>query len=139
MPTPPPSPPFQTNIEGTWVVLEACREAGVEVVVVASSDKAYGTHKQLPYTEDSALQPVFPYDVSKAATVANCRTATPARSKGTVSAILASLPPRCRSQPTRAGRRRIALPSTCGSYPIAASSNRIEARDDGQPALSSVV
>ena len=63
-----PIPTFRTNIEGTWVVLEACRETGVERVVVASSDKAYGPHEQLPYTEDSALQPVFPYDVSKAAT-----------------------------------------------------------------------
>jgi CDP-glucose 4,6-dehydratase len=63
-----PIPTFQTNIEGSWVVLEACREARVELVVVASSDKAYGPHEQLPYTEDSALQPVFPYDVSKAAT-----------------------------------------------------------------------
>jgi CDP-glucose 4,6-dehydratase len=48
-------------------VLEACRETSVERVLVASSDKAYGPHEQLPYTEDSALQPVFPYDVSKAA------------------------------------------------------------------------
>src|SRR4051794_6952293 len=63
-----PIPTFQTNIEGTWVLLEASREAGVERVVVASSDKAYGPHEELPYTEDSALQPVFPYDVSKAAT-----------------------------------------------------------------------
>jgi CDP-glucose 4,6-dehydratase len=63
-----PVPTFETNIEGTWSVLEACREAGVERVVVASSDKAYGPHTELPYTEDSALQPVFPYDVSKAAT-----------------------------------------------------------------------
>jgi CDP-glucose 4,6-dehydratase len=63
-----PLPTFQTNIEGTWVLLEACREAGVERVVVASSDKAYGSHEELPYTEDSALQPAFPYDVSKAAT-----------------------------------------------------------------------
>ena len=63
-----PIPTFETNIEGTWVLLEACREAGVERTVVASSDKAYGPHDELPYTEDSALQPVFPYDVSKAAT-----------------------------------------------------------------------
>jgi CDP-glucose 4,6-dehydratase len=63
-----PIPTFQTNIEGTWVVLEACREAGVDLIVVASSDKAYGPHEELPYTEESALQPVFPYDVSKAAT-----------------------------------------------------------------------
>ena len=63
-----PVPTFRTNIEGTWVLLEACRGADVELVVVASSDKAYGPHQQLPYTEDSALQPIFPYDVSKAAT-----------------------------------------------------------------------
>jgi CDP-glucose 4,6-dehydratase len=63
-----PIPTFETNIQGTWVLLEACRTSGVELVVVASSDKAYGPHEQLPYTEDSALQPVFPYDVSKAAT-----------------------------------------------------------------------
>ena len=62
-----PIPTFQANIEGSWVVLDACREAGVELVVVASSDKAYGPHDQLPYTEESALQPVFTYDVSKAA------------------------------------------------------------------------
>jgi CDP-glucose 4,6-dehydratase len=63
-----PVPTFQANIEGTWVLLEACREAAVERVVVASSDKAYGPHEELPYTENSALDPVFPYDVSKAAT-----------------------------------------------------------------------
>jgi CDP-glucose 4,6-dehydratase len=58
---------FETNIAGTWVLMEACREAEVQRVVVASSDKAYGPHSELPYTEDSALQPVFPYDASKAA------------------------------------------------------------------------
>ena len=63
-----PLPTFEANIGGTWVLLEACRAVGVERVVVASSDKAYGPHEQLPYTEDAALQPIFPYDVSKAAT-----------------------------------------------------------------------
>jgi len=58
---------FEANIEGTWNLMEACREAGVERVVVASSDKAYGPHKVLPYTEEAALQPIYPYDVSKAA------------------------------------------------------------------------
>ncbi len=62
-----PVPTFQTNIEGTWTLLEACRRGGVERVVVASSDKAYGPHDDLPYREDSSLQPTFPYDVSKAA------------------------------------------------------------------------
>jgi CDP-glucose 4,6-dehydratase len=62
-----PIPTFATNIQGTWVLLEACRRAGVERAVVASSDKAYGPHEELPYTEASSLQPVYPYDVSKAA------------------------------------------------------------------------
>ena len=63
-----PVPTFEVNIEGSWTLLEACREAGVERVVVASSDKAYGPHEKLPYREDAALQPIYPYDVSKAAT-----------------------------------------------------------------------
>lgn len=62
---------FDTNIRGTYVLLEACRAVGVvgnavEAVVVASSDKAYGSHDELPYREDFALQPIYPYDVSKA-------------------------------------------------------------------------
>jgi CDP-glucose 4,6-dehydratase len=58
---------FETNIRGTWTVLEACRRAGVERTIVASSDKAYGAHDELPYRESLPLQPSFPYDVSKAA------------------------------------------------------------------------
>jgi CDP-glucose 4,6-dehydratase len=62
---------FEANVRGTYNLLEACRSAGVvgtpvERIVVASSDKAYGAHEQLPYTEDAALIPVYPYDVSKA-------------------------------------------------------------------------
>jgi CDP-glucose 4,6-dehydratase len=59
---------WEANVRGTWTVLEACREQDVARVVVAASDKAYGAHDQLPYREDFALQPRFPYDVSKAAT-----------------------------------------------------------------------
>ncbi|MFZ0380332.1 MAG: GDP-mannose 4,6-dehydratase [Solirubrobacteraceae bacterium] len=59
---------FETNIRGTWMLLEACRHLEVERVVVAASDKAYGIHEQLPYREDFALEPRYPYDVSKAAT-----------------------------------------------------------------------
>jgi CDP-glucose 4,6-dehydratase len=62
-----PVPTFESNVAGTWTLLEACRGAGVERVVVASSDKAYGAHRELPYREDAPLQPTFPYDVSKAA------------------------------------------------------------------------
>ncbi len=58
---------FESNIRGTWNILEACRQCArlVERVVVASSDKAYGTHETLPYTEDAPLQGRFPYDASK--------------------------------------------------------------------------
>ncbi len=58
---------FEVNVRGTWTVLEACRAAGVRRTIVASSDKAYGRHADLPYRETHELRPVFPYDVSKAA------------------------------------------------------------------------
>jgi CDP-glucose 4,6-dehydratase len=57
---------WETNVRGTWMVLEACRRHGVARVVVASSDKAYGAHDELPYREGHALEPRFPYEVSKA-------------------------------------------------------------------------
>ncbi|MCB0875389.1 MAG: NAD-dependent epimerase/dehydratase family protein [Solirubrobacterales bacterium] len=62
-----PAAAFDTNVRGTWTVLEACRERGVERVVFASSDKAYGAHDELPYREDLALRPTAPYEASKAA------------------------------------------------------------------------
>jgi len=60
---------FESNIRGTYNLLEACRRhpAVVRRVVVASSDKAYGAHDTLPYTEDMALQGRRPYEVSKSA------------------------------------------------------------------------
>jgi CDP-glucose 4,6-dehydratase len=58
---------FESNVRGTWTLLQACREQGVERVVFASSDKAYGTHDELPYREDFPLQPTAPYEASKAA------------------------------------------------------------------------
>jgi len=62
-----PLPTFKTNIEGTWNVLEACRgQRRIRAVLIASSDKAYGAHKTLPYREEFPLQPRYPYDVSKA-------------------------------------------------------------------------
>jgi CDP-glucose 4,6-dehydratase len=61
-----PLPTFEANIRGTWLLLEACRRVpGIEAVVVASSDKAYGDHEVLPYDETHALQGRHPYDVSK--------------------------------------------------------------------------
>lgn len=57
---------FSANIKGTWNVLEACRNSKtIQSIVIASSDKAYGAHKKLPYTEDAHLAGSHPYDVSK--------------------------------------------------------------------------
>lgn len=58
---------FETNIKGTWNILEACRRSHplVKRIVVASSDKAYGVQEDLPYTEKAPLQGSHPYDVSK--------------------------------------------------------------------------
>lgn len=58
---------FEANVRGTWNLLEASRICPrlIERVIVASSDKAYGAHENLPYTEDAPLQGRFPYDVSK--------------------------------------------------------------------------
>ncbi|MBP6824003.1 MAG: GDP-mannose 4,6-dehydratase, partial [Acidobacteria bacterium] len=60
---------FEANIRGTYFLLEACRRTEtVKRVVVASSDKAYGSHDDLPYQEDYPLLGLFPYDASKACT-----------------------------------------------------------------------
>jgi CDP-glucose 4,6-dehydratase len=61
---------FESNIQGTWNVLDAARVLGglVERVVVASSDKAYGTQPVLPYTEDMSMNGDHPYEVSKSCT-----------------------------------------------------------------------
>jgi len=57
---------FKSNIEGTWNLLEACRlSPWVKKIIVASSDKAYGEQKELPYHENMPLQGRHPYDVSK--------------------------------------------------------------------------
>jgi CDP-glucose 4,6-dehydratase len=57
---------FETNIQGTWALLEACRRSpAVTGIVLASSDKAYGDHEKLPYDETAALHGRHPYDVSK--------------------------------------------------------------------------
>lgn len=59
---------FETNVAGTWNLLEACRRSQkVKQIVVASSDKAYGDQEKLPYDEKTPLQGRHPYDVSKSA------------------------------------------------------------------------
>ena len=61
---------FESNIQGTWNVLEAARQSNgvIKSVVVASSDKAYGSSDQLPYLENFPLHGDGPYDVSKSCT-----------------------------------------------------------------------
>src|ERR1017187_2773230 len=57
---------FESNIQGTWNLLEACRRSpAVKSIVAASSDKAYGDQAVLPYSENTPLQGQHPYDVSK--------------------------------------------------------------------------
>ena len=57
---------FESNVQGTWNLLEACRRSpAVKSIVVASSDKAYGDQEELPYDEDTPLEGRHPYDVSK--------------------------------------------------------------------------
>jgi len=57
---------FKSNIEGTWNVLEASRRnPTVRSIIMASSDKAYGTAKKIPYDESACLNGEYPYDVSK--------------------------------------------------------------------------
>jgi CDP-glucose 4,6-dehydratase len=57
---------FESNIQGAWNMLEACRRSpGVKAIVMASSDKAYGDQEVLPYSEETPLAGQHPYDVSK--------------------------------------------------------------------------
>jgi len=59
---------FETNVAGTWALLEACRRSpAVKQIVVASSDKSYGDQEHLPYDETMPLAGRHPYDVSKSA------------------------------------------------------------------------
>jgi len=60
---------FESNIQGTWSLLEAARRSPlVKQIVIASSDKAYGDQEILPYDESTPLQGTHPYDVSKSCT-----------------------------------------------------------------------
>jgi len=57
---------FESNIAGSWALLEAARRSPlVKQIILASSDKAYGNQENLPYHEDTPLQGRHPYDVSK--------------------------------------------------------------------------
>jgi CDP-glucose 4,6-dehydratase len=65
---------FESNIKGTWNVLEGCRRVPtIKQIVVASSDKAYGDQPKLPYDESTPLQGTHPYDVSKSCADLICK------------------------------------------------------------------
>jgi len=65
---------FETNIRGSWNLLEACRRSPwVRRIVVASTDKAYGDQLELPYSEAAPLRGEHPYDVSKSCADLLCR------------------------------------------------------------------
>jgi len=64
---------FESNIQGTWNVLNECNNKGIPVVV-ASSDKAYGESVNLPYKENFPLNGIYPYEVSKSITDLLSRT-----------------------------------------------------------------
>jgi CDP-glucose 4,6-dehydratase len=74
-----PVPAFETNIRGSWTVLEACRVYGaLETIAVASSNTVYGEQERAPFTEDFALNANNPYASSKACTdiLTRCYAAT---------------------------------------------------------------
>jgi len=64
---------LETNVEGTWNVLEAARQSPIHAVVAASSDKAYGASRNLPYLETHPMEGAYPYDVSKSCADLICR------------------------------------------------------------------
>jgi len=83
---------FETNIAGTWCLLESVRSVdAVQRVIIASSDKAYGVYPEdrLPYREDYPLQGSYPYDVSKSCAdlIAQCYAHTYWREGGPALAI----------------------------------------------------
>ena len=59
---------LEVNVRGTWLLLEAARQAAVDQILIASSGGAYGVSSQLPYREDHPLRGSFPYDASKVCT-----------------------------------------------------------------------
>ncbi len=70
-----PARAFAANIQGTWNLLEAARgKAFITAIVAASSDKAYGSHRNLPYRECFPLRGDYPYDVSKSCADLICRS-----------------------------------------------------------------
>jgi dTDP-glucose 4,6-dehydratase len=56
---------IQTDVYGTYVLLEECRRAGIERYVQISTDEVYGSIDDGSFTEQSPLDPSSPYSASK--------------------------------------------------------------------------
>jgi UDP-glucose 4-epimerase len=56
---------FDVNVTGTVTLLEAARRAGVRKVVLSSSTAVYGNPDKFPTDEETLLQPLSPYALSK--------------------------------------------------------------------------
>ena len=57
----------KTNVEGTQLLLQACKEFGIDKIIHFSTDEVYGDTENIAFTEESALNPTNPYSASKAA------------------------------------------------------------------------
>jgi UDP-glucose 4-epimerase len=56
---------FETNVDGTFNVLEACRKAKVKKVLYAASSSCYGIPKEYPTQETASIAPQYPYALTK--------------------------------------------------------------------------
>jgi len=56
---------FQNNVLGTLNVLQCSRDAGVKRLVYAASSSSYGIPSQYPTLETAAIQPQYPYALTK--------------------------------------------------------------------------
>ncbi|MBN1512882.1 MAG: GDP-mannose 4,6-dehydratase [Phycisphaerae bacterium] len=65
----------KVNVEGTLVLLEAARRAGVQKFIFASSSSIYGNNRKVPFAEsDPVDHPISPYAATKKAGELLCHT-----------------------------------------------------------------
>ena len=56
---------YQTNVTGTFNVLESARRAGVKRLVYAASSSSYGIPDDYPTPESAEIRPEYPYALTK--------------------------------------------------------------------------
>lgn len=56
---------FETNVDGTFNLLEASKKAGVKRFLYAASSSCYGLAKQFPTPETAPIDPQYPYALTK--------------------------------------------------------------------------